>query len=370
LAWLTTDDYGRKELLAGDAVGIRVHPDGTDKKVLPAIWSSTQPGVAQVEREGDRTVLRALRPGITSVSAQLDDGHTLERTFTVFDPQTPQWSRFELSQEGHAPGRFRFEVEAQYSPECRRKVTAQPALRFETSDAKVASWEAPGVLVAHADGEVTASVTGMGKTHSIPLLVEGGVAFFLESIFSFDRVLPLGIVYRLPVYVQRTDEKYRQERAPGLSVETTPAGILEIDLTPGAERMRGLKPGKVEVVARLGSQRLRAEVEVVVGEVTLSPLRPYDETFETAGRLRAFTGKELSFTTELRWEKGMLDADLNLVWTSSAPEVLAPKRYPVGTLVWCTVGEGSVTLQVECSARGLSQKIELTVQEPPEINWF
>jgi hypothetical protein len=366
--YLSTDAYAVPFLLAGESVGLKAYGDGQWPQELFPTWTTSDPRNAIVEPRDGRFFLRGLLPGPVTLIAQLELGQTVEKPFTILDPEKPQWVRFELLQEGHSAGRCCFGLEAQYAKDYRRQMAAHPTLTWTTSDPALARWESPGMLAVLGDGDVTVTVAGMGMERSIPLHLRGGVAFRLDSLFSFDKCMARGIRYFAAVSVQGTDQRLYRSRAPGLDLEVEPKGILSFEQTGETSTMTARQVGKAKVTARLGAQRLEAEVEVIEDTLELMPISIHGDTFKVGDLLRTFTDRELELSVLLRSSNGLLDGGLNLEWSSSAPSVLELVQRPFS--VARAVAPGRATLRAECKARGLSRELTLEVVDAPEIQWF
>jgi hypothetical protein len=83
-----------------------------------------------------------------------------------------------------------------------------------------------------------------------------------------------------------------------------------------------------------------------------------------------FIDQESAAYVHLQDDGGTIDNCQDIVWSSSAPEVLSILDSKEGTANVKALAEGNVTVRAECKPLGLTQERALRVAERPHIEWF
>jgi hypothetical protein len=329
--------------------------------------------IASLELTAEHCVLRALRAGTVRITAQLEDGASFEKEFTIVDTSAAAGICFEMARgddPAHGPSRMRFECIAGFGHRVTRDVTADPRARWTSSDARVATWGEPaGMLIGHTDGDVEVGVEFLGHRASMALHLEGGVASSLRYFSSNRPTFVKGLYTHLWLSVAASSARFGIGEIPGLSIEADPPSSVEILRGAHGVCLKGLELGPVRLVTQLGAQRIEHRIVVVEAPVEMSEIYGQLSMRLENSIAVLWIGERSEVSVLLRLGDSVLDREHNVIWSSSRPEVLGIETSDTITSV---VGSenGRATLRATCPGRGLVRELEISVEERPEIQWF
>lgn len=358
--------------MAGAALPIFIdYPPDQKRPGEPIVWTVSDEAVAAIRPEGSLHQLVGLRPGTVTVRAT-QGPHDCVETLHVVDPSIVERVGLELGEvTAHAPNRFQLVATAFHEHRCWRVITSDAEVAWSSSDESIARLSSSRVVLGQRDGDVRVSIAFKGRSAHLDVHVEDGVlAIFSEGLFSCDA--RVGVTTPIFPYFWATVRDWRP-RTGAVTLSAEPAGVVELahlgDDNDGWT-VRGLRDGSVTIAVRLGTLEAKKTIEVrEARNPRFGPIRVEAADDRSALNL-LFIDQESAAYVDLNDDGGSIDNCHDIVWSSSAPEVLSIIDSKQGSVNVKPLTEGNVTLRAECKPLGLTQERALRVSERPHIEWF
>ena len=134
--------------------------------------------------------------------------------------------------------------------------------------------------------------------------------------------------------------------------------------------LRGLRAGTTTIAVRIGTLQAKKTVEVREAKNPRFRRIGVEAADDRSALNLLFLDQESPVSVGLEDDYGSIDGCEDLVWSSSAPEILSIVRSKDGSVNVKPVAEGNATLRVECKPLGVSQERALRIAERPHIEWF
>ena len=370
---LSTGYLDRRSLVVGATLPIFIdYPPGQKRPAGPVAWTISDETVAMIRPEGSLHEIVGLRPGTVTVRAR-QGIHDCVETLHVVDPSIVERVSLDLGRDGaHAPNRFQLAATAFHAHRCWREITSDPEVAWSSSDESIARLSPSGVVLGQKDGDATVSIAFRGRSAHLDVHIEDGVlAIFSEGLFDCSFVR-LGVTTSiLPIFWATVRTWRPRPGAATLSAE--PAGIVELAYG-GSDSdewtVRGLRVGAATITVRLGTLHAKRTIEVRESRnPRFDPIR-VEAADDRSGLNLMFIDQESAAYLHLEDDGGSIYHCRDVVWSSSAPEILSITSSTEGTAKVKALSAGDVTLRVECKPLGVSQERPLRVAEEPHIEWF
>ena len=133
---------------------------------------------------------------------------------------------------------------------------------------------------------------------------------------------------------------------------------------------RGLRAGSATITVQLGTLRASKAIEVREARNPRFGRIDVHAADDRSGLDLLFIGQQSEAHCYLRDDIGSIDNCLDIVWSSSSPDVLSLIPGEEGALTVKALAEGNVILRVECKPLGATQERALRVAERPHIEWI
>ena len=371
---LSTGHLERRSLVAGAKLPIFIsYPQGQKRPADPTLWSVSDETVATVRPEGNLHQIVGLRPGTVTVRAT-QGPHDCVETLHVVDPSIVERVALALEHDvkAHAPNRFQLVATAFHEHRCWRVITSDTEVVWSSSDESIARLASSGVVLGQKDGDARISIAFKGCSTHLDVHVEDGVlAVLSEGLFDCDA--RVGVTTPIFPYFWATVRDWRP-RTGAVTLLAEPDGVAELARVCGDSdkwTVRGLRAGAVTIAVRLGT--LEAKKKIEVREVRNPQFGPIhvEAADDRGSKLNLlFIGQESAAYVSLNDDYGSIDNCQDIMWSSSAPEVLSIISSKEGSANVKALTEGNATLRVECKPLGVSQERALRVAEEPKIEWF
>jgi hypothetical protein len=369
---LSTGYLERRSLVAGATLPIFIsYPPEQKRPTEPTVWSVSDETVAAIRPEGNLHQIVGLRPGTVTVRAQQGTHDCLE-TLHVVDPAIVQSVGLELGEvTAHAPNRFQLVANAFHEHHCRRVITADAEVVWSSSDESIARLSSPGVVLGQKDGDARISIAFKGCSAYLDVHIEDGVlAILSEGLFDCD--LRVGVTMPIFPYFWATVRNWRP-RTSAVALSAEPTGVVELAHLGGDKDVwtaRGLRVGAVTIAVRLGTLEAKKTIDVrEARNPRFGPIR-VEAADDRSSLNLLFIDEESAAYVDLSDDYGSIGNCPDIVWSSSAPEVLSIIDSKDGSANVKPLTEGNVTLRAECKPLGLTQERALRVSERPHIEWF
>jgi hypothetical protein len=371
---LSTGYLDRRSLVVGATLPIFIaYPYGQKRPAEPVVWTISDEAVAMIRPEESLHEIVGLRPGTATVRAR-QGIHDCVETFHVVDPANVKSVGLELDDyAAQAANRFQLVATAFYEHGCWQVITADPAVAWSSSDESIARISSSGVVLGQRDGDARISIAFKGCSAHRDVHIEDGVlAIFSDGLFDCGSFVRLGVTTSLFPYFWATVRNWRP-RSGAVTLSAEPTGIVELMKGSGESdnwTVRGLRVGAAAITVRLGT--LQRERTIEVREAKNPRFDPIGvEAADDRIRLNLlFIGEESAAHTYLRDDGGSIYHCRDIVWSSSAPEILSVTYNKQGDVKVKAVAAGDVTLRAECKPLGVTQERQLRVAEEPHIEWF
>ena len=371
---LSTGYLERRSLVAGATLPIFIsYPQGHKPPNQPTLWAVSDEAVATIRPEGHLHQIVGLRPGTVTVRAQ-QGTHECVETLHVVDPSIVERVALALDHDVkvHAPNRFHLVATAFHEHRCWRVITTDAEVAWSSSDESVARISSPGIVLGQKDGEARVSIAFKGCSAYLDVHIEDGVlAILSEGLFDCD--VRVGVTTPIFPHFWATVRDWRP-RTGAVTLSAEPDGVVELAHLDGDDdtwTVRGSRAGAVTIAVRLGTLEAKKTIEVrEIRNPQFGPIR-VEAADDRGSKLNLlFIDQESAAYVELKDDGGSIDNCHDIVWSSSAPEVLSIIDSKEGSANVKALTQGDATLRVECKPLGLSQERALRVAEEPKIEWF
>jgi hypothetical protein len=372
---LSTGYLDRRSLVVGATLPIFIsYPPGQKYPTEPVAWTISDESVATIRPQGALHEIAGLRPGTVTVRAT-QGIHDCIDTLHVVDPSAVKRVELRLEDDikAHAPNRFQLVATAFYEHNCWHVITSDAGVAWSSSDESVAQISPSGAVLGQRDGDARVSIAFKGSSSHLDAHIENGVlAAFSQGLFISDAFLRVGVTTSIFPYFDATVRDWRP-RSGALTLAAEPPGIVELAHASGDRdswTLRGLRVGFATITVRLGTLDARKTIEVREARNPRFDEIRVEAADDRSGANLLFIDQESAAHVYLRDDGGMIDNCHEIVWSTSAPEVLSIVDSKHGVANVKGVAAGNVILRAECKPLGVRQERPLRVAEEPHIEWF
>lgn len=360
--------------MAGAALPIFIsYPVGQKYPTDPVVWAISDESVATIRPEGFLHEIVGLRPGMVTVRAT-QGIHDCVETLHVVDPAIVERVALDVAGDGnaHAPNRFQLVATAYHEHRCWRAITTDADVAWSSSDESIARLAPSGVVLGQRDGDARISIAFKGHSAHLDVHIEDGVLAIFSEGLLYDSFARVGVTTTVFPCFWATVRNWRP-RSGAVTLSAEPSGIVELAHVGGdSDRwtLRGLRAGNVKITVRLGTLQARKALEVRESRNPRFGRISVEAADDRSALNLLFIDQESAAFVGLEDDHGSIHHCHDIVWSSSAPEVLAVTPGNEGDVNVKALAAGNVTLRVECKPLGVSQERKLQVAERPHIEWF
>ena len=356
--------YARGNVIAqGERMGVWLNvpapsPPPSPSPTEGAVWTSSDPGILSVEAESWHRYVVGNRPGSVMLEVRWRDV-CVRQEMHVVDLAVVH----ELVLDDYVVQRSGLRARAMHDHRWWRDVT--DVAQWSSSDDSVARFEVdrPGMPLAGRDGHAIVTVTHGGLSAAREVDSHDGKISIMPAAFDiYGRGYCVrGVTTRFGFLWQSVGgDVDRDDR--DLVATADPPGAVSFTLREGALCITGIEPGPVTIGIRLRTLYRERRFEVRDEPITLSEIRLDGNPPGKTPRMM-FVGDRSWVSVDLRAPGWSLHARDSVVLSSSDPAVLAVDVWDV-----VYVADGRAVLRAQC--RDVVVEYEVSVVEPPEIQWF
>ena len=347
------------------------YPSGQARPSGPTAWTTSDETIAAIRPKGTSHEIVGLRPGAVSVHGTGGAHHCVE-TFHVVDPASVKSVGLGIDHSAtQAPNRFQLVAKAFYEHQCWQVITADTETAWASSDESIARLAPSGLVLGQTDGDARISIAFKGCSAHLDVHIEDGVlAVFSQDLFN--DTARVGVTTSIFPYFWATVRNWHP-RSGAVTLSAEPVGMVELaNVHSDSDRWtwRGLRAGSATITVQLGTLRASKTVEVRESRNPRFGRIDVEAADDRSGLDLLFIGQESAAYFDLRDDHGSIDNCLDIVWSSSSPDVLSLIPGEEGALNVKAIAEGNVILRVECKPLGVSQERALRVAEEPKIEWI
>ena len=348
------------------------YPSGLKRPTEPPLWTTSDEAIATIRPKGSLHEIVGLRPGAVTVRAT-QGTHDCVETLHVVDPANVQSVALELDDPAaQAPNRFQLVAKAFYEHRCWQIITADAEIAWTSSDESVARLAPSGVVLGQRDADARISIAFKGCSTHLDVHIEDGVLATFSRPFFHESFARVGVTTSIFPSFWATARNWRP-RSGAVTLSAKPAGMVEFANIRGESdqwRWRGLRAGSATITVQLGTLRARKTIDVRESKNPRFGRIGVEAADDRSDLDLLFIDQESAAYVSLEDDHGSIDDCHDIVWSSSAPEVLSVVRGEDGAVNVRARSVGDVTLRVECKPLGVSQERKLRVADMPKTEWF